>query len=282
MRSLKLVFGLVVTLLFTVVTLAQDKSMLYAISGNGLTETSYVFGTIHLQCTSDFEIKEKVKTALNSTKEIYFEVDLDDPDLTKKMMDDIANGKKLSDDLNEEELEKLDAVLQEKLGMNAKTLDSYSLGVVAGLLAFSEIKCEEKSAYEGELMKLALEKNMEVKGIETIEFQLETLKNGWTKESALDHIYNPNYYSLVQVMLDAYVEEDLQKLTDAVQNPKFMNEQEIKHGIETRNSNWVKLMPEIMKKQSTFFAYGAGHLGSKIGVLNLLKEQGFTVTPIFK
>jgi uncharacterized protein YbaP (TraB family) len=248
---------------------------------NGLTKTSYVFGTIHLQCTNDFIIKEKVKTALNNTKEIYFEVDLDDPDMTKKMMADIANGKKLSDDLNEDELKKLDAVLQERLGMTVKMLDSYSLGLVAGLLSFSEIKCEEKSAYEAELMKLAKEKGMEVQGIETIEFQLETLKNGWTKESALNHIYNPKYYNLVQVMLDAYVNEDLQKLTDAVQNFEFMNEQEIKHGIEIRNSNWAKLMPKIMQKQNTFFAYGAGHLGSKIGVLNLLKEQGFTVTPIF-
>jgi len=281
MKKLKLVLGIMLVTLSVTNSIAQEKSMLYAISGNGLTDTSYVFGTIHLQCTEDFVIKDKVTSALEKAKEIYFEVDLDDPKITEKVMADFATAEKLTEELTQDELEKLDVVLQKRLGMTIKMVESYSLGIVAGLLSFSEITCEEKSAMETELMNLALAQEKEVKGIETIEFQLKTLKDGWDTKSALEHIHNPNYYNLVQVMLDAYVDEDLQKLTDAVQSPEFMNAQEIKHGIEIRNSNWVNLIPEIMKKQSTFFAFGAGHLGSDIGVINLLKKQGYTVTPIF-
>lgn len=281
MKKLILIFAILFTLLCTIAMKGQDQSMLYKISGNGLEQDSYLFGTIHLQCTSDFEIKDKVMSAIDSTTKIYFEVDLDDPELQEKLMADMLNGKKLSEELTKEELTKLDVVTQDRLGMTVEMLDNYNLGIVAGLLSFSEIKCEEKSAYESELMKIALEKGMEVKGIETVEYQLETLKEGWDKESALDHIHNQNYYDLVQIMLEAYLDEDLGKLCDAVMNEEFMNEKEILWGLEKRNSNWVELMPDIMKNQSTFFVFGAGHLGADIGVIQLLKNQGYTVTPIF-
>jgi uncharacterized protein YbaP (TraB family) len=39
-------------------------------------------------------------------------------------------------------------------------------------------------------------------------------------------------------------------------------------------------MSEFMKKQATFFAVGAGHLGGKTGVVSLLKKQGYTLTPV--
>ncbi|MFO0356298.1 MAG: TraB/GumN family protein [Sphingobacteriaceae bacterium] len=40
------------------------------------------------------------------------------------------------------------------------------------------------------------------------------------------------------------------------------------------------LFRNLFKKKSTFIAVGAGHLSGKEGVLNLLKEAGYTVSPI--
>ena len=39
-------------------------------------------------------------------------------------------------------------------------------------------------------------------------------------------------------------------------------------------------MKEHMGDQPTFFALGAAHLGSKDGVIALLKDEGYTVKPI--
>ena len=44
-----------------------------------------------------------------------------------------------------------------------------------------------------------------------------------------------------------------------------------------RNENWAGQMPAIMKQVPTLFVVGAGHLPGDNGVLNLLKQQGYTI-----
>ena len=41
------------------------------------------------------------------------------------------------------------------------------------------------------------------------------------------------------------------------------------------------LIEGLIKKQATFIAVGAAHLGGEKGVLNLLKLKGYTIEPLF-
>jgi uncharacterized protein YbaP (TraB family) len=50
--------------------------------------------------------------------------------------------------------------------------------------------------------------------------------------------------------------------------------------LDNRNKNWIPIMQENMAKRSMFFAVGAGHLSGPFGVINLLKEQGYRLSPI--
>ncbi|WP_309846761.1 TraB/GumN family protein [Flavobacterium sp. 2755] len=61
---------------------------------------------------------------------------------------------------------------------------------------------------------------------------------------------------------------------------KYTSEKTKKIILDERNLNWVKNMPELMKKQSVFFAVGSGHLAGEFGVINLLRKAGYTVKPI--
>ena len=47
-----------------------------------------------------------------------------------------------------------------------------------------------------------------------------------------------------------------------------------------RNKNWITVMQKMMTNQITFFAVGAGHLGGNNGVVNLLKAEGYILTPL--
>ena len=47
-----------------------------------------------------------------------------------------------------------------------------------------------------------------------------------------------------------------------------------------RNENWIPVMERIMREGSAFFAVGAGHLGGPKGVVNLLRQAGYTVEPV--
>jgi hypothetical protein len=47
--------------------------------------------------------------------------------------------------------------------------------------------------------------------------------------------------------------------------------------INNRNANWVEKMPTLMMLRPTLFAVGAAHLPGEKGVLNLLRQVGYTV-----
>ena len=47
--------------------------------------------------------------------------------------------------------------------------------------------------------------------------------------------------------------------------------------IYDRNADWLAKMPEIMASKPTFFAVGAAHLVGEKGVLQLLRNAGYTV-----
>ena len=52
--------------------------------------------------------------------------------------------------------------------------------------------------------------------------------------------------------------------------------------IKVRNLNWEKQMKELLPKQTTIFVVGAGHLPGEYGMINLLREAGYKVTPVKK
>jgi uncharacterized protein YbaP (TraB family) len=50
--------------------------------------------------------------------------------------------------------------------------------------------------------------------------------------------------------------------------------------LANRNRTWISIMESAMKQGTQIFAVGAGHLPGKDGVINLLRQAGYTVTPV--
>jgi uncharacterized protein YbaP (TraB family) len=47
-----------------------------------------------------------------------------------------------------------------------------------------------------------------------------------------------------------------------------------------RNQNWVKKLKSLLPDKSLVIAVGAGHLPGEKGLINLLRKEGFTLTPV--
>ena len=71
--------------------------------------------------------------------------------------------------------------------------------------------------------------------------------------------------------VDKIHEELMKDIQDTYFNFKFIDE---------RNAVWIEKIRKMTTSQSILFAVGAGHLGGENGVLNLLRKEGFTITPI--
>ena len=55
----------------------SEKSLLWQISGNGLTKPSYLYGTIHMLCKDDAVLSDSLIWAIENTDRVYLEIDLD-------------------------------------------------------------------------------------------------------------------------------------------------------------------------------------------------------------
>jgi uncharacterized protein YbaP (TraB family) len=62
---------------------AQENFLLWQISGKGLTDTSYLFGTIHIRDKRVFDLGDSTYYAIKHTKALFGELDLQDKDAMK-------------------------------------------------------------------------------------------------------------------------------------------------------------------------------------------------------
>ena len=53
----------------------DDNSLLWQVSGNGLQQPSYLFGTFHLMCKDDIQFSEQLKAAVGRVDKVYMEMD---------------------------------------------------------------------------------------------------------------------------------------------------------------------------------------------------------------
>jgi uncharacterized protein YbaP (TraB family) len=138
-------------------------------------------------------------------------------------------------------------------------------------------------SYEMDLMSKAGANKQPVRGLESMESQFaifDNMKPEVLTEMIMEGIRHPEKAAETQQQLVAlYVAKDVEGLAKLI-----VESEDIAGSAEEllyrRNRNWIPVMTDYMKTQSCFFAVGAGHLGGDQGVIQLLKDAGYTVTPI--
>ena len=80
-------------------------------------------------------------------------------------------------------------------------------------------------------------------------------------------------------MNTAYISQNMNELQQLMYGSSYKPE-EMKILLDDRNNNWMQQLPALMNEQPIFVAVGALHLVGKTGLVNQLKAQGYTVTPV--
>jgi uncharacterized protein YbaP (TraB family) len=258
--------------------------LLWEISGNGLEQKSYLFGTIHMICPDDFLMDDRIKMAFEDADELIMELDMDDPELNQKMQLSSLNPemKNIESSFSESEIEALNKFLTTNYGAGMDQLGILKPFVLMSMLSMKMLPCEQIESYELFFTKLATSQNKNVEGLETIEYQMglfdEIPEEVQTKEIAKMVTTDESLDEFAQ-MVEAYTAEDINKLYEVVTENEMMgNFNEIM--LDNRNKNWIPVMEKNMKENQVFFAVGSGHLGGDNGVINLLRGKGYTVVPI--
>ncbi len=284
---IKLGFAALMTITFINIS-AQNKiaesenSVLWEISGNGLSKPSYITGTCHIMCSKDFEIKPKVLKALEKSESFVMEINYMDPSEMTALQNMFQTNKKLSEQLSTTEAAKLDNILTE-YGTSLKNMDNSSSQALYALISMKAVPCPqtEIKSYEIELLQTALKNKKKIDGLEKVEDQLTSINNAYGLKEVIQQLQmGKEYEVLLQGMIDAFKKEDVQLVYDLFKNDKFMNRKQEKTMLTDRNKNWAEKMPEMMKKESSLFAVGGAHLMGENGIIKLLRAKGYTIKPV--
>ncbi len=283
----KLVFVFFFTLCSMQSIAQRDKTntLLWEISGNGLQQPSYLFGTIHMICKEDFLISEIVKQKFNSSKQVYLELDMDDPQLQVTMMKQmqLPDKETLKNKIGESSFKKLNSFLQKEMNMNLVMFDKFKPMMVMSILAQRLLPCASMESYEIYFVKMASEQKKELLGLEKVEEQIgvfDAIPDSLEIRSIMNMVNDfESHKKEFSRMSSIYKTQDLDALYQLMaESPEMMGSQELL--LDRRNRNWIPVMESVMKNSSTFFAVGAGHLAGSQGVLELLRKQGYKVKGI--
>lgn len=263
-------------------TISNDNSLLWEVSGNGLSKPSYITGTFHILCSKDFEIKPKVLKALEKSDNFVMEINYTDPAEIKSLQKMYQTDKKISEQLSPNEAKELNTILAD-YGTDLKSIDSSSPQALYALLSTKAIPCPqtEIKLYEMELLQKAIKDKKTIKGLEKVEDQLKSINEAYNLRSTITQLkMGKEYEILFKQMIEAFKNENIHLLYSLFKDERFMNTQQEKAMLTNRNQNWVKAMPEIMKNQSSLFAVGGSHLMGENGIIPLLQSKGYTVKPV--
>lgn len=292
-------------LLLLMAAVTMQAQLLWKISGNGLQKPSYIIGTYHLAPVSFTDSIKGLKAALDASEQVYGEIvmaDLTSPENQQKaqaaMM--LPDGQTLDKLFTADEMTRINALVKSVLGVDMTNpmvaqqlgkLTPYALQVQLGVLIYLKKHpgFNPNEGFDSYFQKEAAAKGKGVGGLETFDFQINTLYKSATmerqKQLLLCMADNLEFTEeQTENVVKAFFTQDLdgiEKAMDAKLNNTCDGTPEEKETlIYSRNDNWMKQMPEIMKQKGTFFAVGAGHLPGERGLLAQLKKAGYTVEGI--
>ena len=262
----------------------DENALLWKISGKDLSKSSYLYGTIHMICATDFVISDSLKSAFNRADKIYLELDMDDPTMDAKMLRlSVNKGRKLSDIFSKEDYAKLNTFFRDSVGMPLALLNPLKPFTLLSLIYLKGLPCTQQESYEMNFVKMAKEQHKEINGLESLEDQFAVFDSIPEKDQAkmiMDLVNNfHEQKGEFERMVANYKAQNLNALQDEIEQSPDMKGQE-EALLINRNKSWIPRMEGAMHANAILFAVGAGHLGGDFGVIKLLRDKGYKLTPV--
>lgn len=286
-----------------VAAVSINAQLLYKISGNDLEKPSYIIGTHHLANVGFVEKINGVKEALTETEQVYGELKWDvmaNPDSLKAMQERmmLPEGQTLKTILTPEQYKRLDAFMTAKMGAGmSNPMVEAQMGKLTPMALVTQFQVllflmnhmgefDPSSTFDQYFQAQAQKNNLPCGGLETMSFQAQVLYGSTPMERQVEQLMclidNEQFnVQMLEEMTKAFYAQDLDALKKALDvklgTSCDSTPEEEAALIDNRNADWLTKMPAIMKQAPTFFAVGAGHLPGEKGVLQLLRNAGYTV-----
>lgn len=278
---------------------AFEKTVFWQISGNGLKDTSYLFGTAHPIFREDILIADTMLKALLRATAVYFEyVPPANNDSIFKQIS-IMNKPRLRRLLGSLSYSKLTTLLKEYNDpILTDTLFNWLTPRFYSARIGDHIFGPSLTSLDATLMAVALGNVQQVFSLDKEETRDELMKM-WSLDEQANFLYQliadiekstANSIKLVKGVTALYYTGNIGAIytrnsylviNDPLGGLSLYRTPLSEKILDKRNKEWIPVMETSMAKQVSFFAVGAAHLAGKDGVISRLRKKGYTLTPVF-
>ena len=231
-----------------------NKQLLWEISGNGLKEKSYLFGTLHSNDKRIFDLSDSVYYAIDRANLIILEADI------FELFKDIDSREDLPNTLYDKDGKAYTA---------SEIASRTTYGDENGMPQFIDAALEE----------YCHNANKKFFALEDVKDQLNLgAKLNFTKRVFINDAFND--FSN-QKLIELYLKGDISAIERFIRANLASDKKQFTALITDRNNKMVHKLDSLLRKKDSFFcAIGAGHLAGIDGVINLLRTRGYRLRPI--
>jgi len=269
-------------------TVLHPQGLLWKLQKAG-HEDSYLFGTIHMSDERVLELVDVVNDAIVSSEVFAMEVLLDkagQQSLSQSTF--FTDGELLEDYIDDVMLDQINIIMTQYYGIRPAVVNLMKPWAVMATIS-SPPPESNKTVLDVELQNLATEHQRTVIGLETVEEQIQVLSGMalteqlWMLKKTVED-FNDSM-PMWERLVDSYLRRDLQALFNEqesmMDDSTTIDDRFMEKLLDHRNVVMAKRMISIMEKNTLFAAIGALHLPGKKGVLHLLEQAGYQVTPVY-
>lgn len=269
---------------------AQKAPLLWKVTSPETKASSYIFGTYHLVGSDYLKDHELVRKAYDDASTVVVETVLDSSAIMVVAMKGMMLDHSLKDLVDSADYALLKTELEAVLGMPIEQLSNFKPIMISTMysLAKAQEATPKSFSYGGSPIDLYFadegkENGKEVIPLETALEQAEILFEGQTVEeqavALVENVKAEVEDDLSSEVLEAYMAEDLDRLWKLNEDwDDSMGEMTVL--LDERNKKWIPKLKPVLDSGNAFIAVGALHLPGKVGVLELLKKEGYKVEPV--
>lgn len=285
MKRLQLIAFFLLSFIFS------QAQLLWKVSGNGLKETSYIFGTHHLIPLSFLDSIPGLYKSFNTCNAVVGEVVINSIDATSKIKQAsmMPDHKTIKDFLDSTKYHIVDNELKTTLKIGLNELSRLHPSLILSLYEielFRRVTKVYDDAQSDSYFQIAAnEKGKKVFGLETIDKQIELLFDTKDLQSQADLLFetiqSKDSVSNEMITLNTlYKKGNLDKLylfSKNTENKTGISDEKMVELLDKRNEAWITQLPDLMRKNNCFIAVGALHLPGKTGIIEKLRALGYKV-----
>ncbi len=276
----------------------NDKALLWKISGNGLENPSWLFGTHHLVPLTFLDSIPGIQAAFEKSEQTVGEIDIGNisqlqMEITGRAL--MPEGVTYESLMGEVDRAKLDSTLTSLMGMGLAQFGRLKPAMLQNLISVTLYQRHYPSLSGGlgldqYFQEEALKRSRPVAGLETADDQIRLLLEMQSLERQAELLAcMVNYPTLLIEEMDklqgAYHSQDLKALwkfytAEDPDDPCPSSEEE-KYALNgARNEKWLEKLPAIMSEKPSFIAVGCLHLPGEEGLIEGLRRMGYKVEPV--